>query len=93
MPLPLPTSLLPRKHVSLNHFQIYRESPDALNNQAGDYEVVQESPRKSLFKDRYFVSGIAKRFEDPSLIILFGFSKVPYHSEENRRMAGCLPKG
>ena len=38
----------------------------------GDSEVVQESPRESLFKDRYFVSGrgigsgngIAKRFID-----------------------------
>ena len=41
---------------------------------AGDPEVVQESPRESLFKDRYFVSrrgigsgrGIAKRFKDPA---------------------------
>ena len=37
---------------------------------AGDSLVVQESPRESLFKDRYFVSrignGIAKRFKDPA---------------------------
>ncbi len=39
---------------------------------AGDSEVVQESPRESLFKDLYFVSGIgsgrgiAIRFEDPA---------------------------
>ena len=39
---------------------------------AGDSEVVQESPRESLFKDRYFVSWrgigsrIAKRFKDPA---------------------------
>ena len=37
---------------------------------AGDFLVVQESPRESLFKDSYFVSGrgigsvIAKRFKD-----------------------------
>ena len=37
---------------------------------AGDSQVVQESPRQSLFKDRYNVSGrgigsgIAKRFKD-----------------------------
>ncbi len=36
---------------------------------AGDSEVVQESPRESLLKDRYFVSGIAKRFKDPALVI------------------------
>ena len=39
---------------------------------ASDSEVVQESPRESLFKDRYFVSGIgsgiAKRFKDSALI-------------------------
>ncbi len=42
----------------------------------GDSQVVQESPRESLFKDRYFVierdigsgSGIAKRFTDPAHI-------------------------
>ncbi len=37
-----------------------------------DSEVVQESPRQSLFKDCYFVSGrgigIAKRFKDPALL-------------------------
>ena len=37
----------------------------------GDSEVVQESPRESLFKGRYFVSGtsigIAKRFKDPAM--------------------------
>jgi len=41
---------------------------------ARDSEVVQESPRESLFKDRYFVSGrgigsgsgIAKLFKDPA---------------------------
>ena len=34
--------------------------------------MVQESPRKSLLKDRYFVtgigSGIAKRFKDPAQV-------------------------
>ncbi len=46
----------------------------ALNDQcrwfSSDSEVVQESPRESLFKDRYFVSrrGIAKRFKDPVLV-------------------------
>ena len=38
---------------------------------AGDFQVVQESPIESLFKDRYFASGtrlgIAKRFKDPAL--------------------------
>ncbi len=38
---------------------------------ASDSEVVQESPRESLVKDSYFVSGIgsgiAKRFKDPVL--------------------------
>ena len=37
---------------------------------AGESQVVQESPRESLFKDHYFVSGIgsgiAKRFKDPA---------------------------
>ena len=35
---------------------------------AGDSQVVQESSRESLFKDRYFVSGIdaTKRFKDPA---------------------------
>ena len=41
---------------------------------AGDPQVVQESPRESLFKYRYFVSGrdigsgsgIAKRIKDPA---------------------------
>ncbi len=50
----------------------YKESPDALNDRcrwfSSDSEVVQESPRESLFKDRYFVSGIgsgiAKRSKD-----------------------------
>ena len=36
-----------------------------------DSEVVQESPRESLFKVRYFVNGrdigIAKQFKDPAL--------------------------
>ena len=43
---------------------------------AGDSLVVQESPRESLFKDHYFVSGIysgigsgiAKQFKDPALL-------------------------
>ncbi len=38
---------------------------------AGDSLVVQESLRESLFKGRYFVSGlgsgIVKRFKDPAL--------------------------
>ncbi len=38
---------------------------------AGDSQVVQESPRESLFKDCYFVSGIgsgiAEEFKDPAL--------------------------
>ena len=67
MPLPLP--------------RITRESPDGLNDRcrgfSSDSEVVQESPRESLFKDRYFVtgigsgigSGIAKRFKAPALNI------------------------
>ena len=37
--------------------------------------MVKESPRESLFKDRYFVSGIgsgiAKRFKDPALAISY----------------------
>ena len=41
---------------------------------SSDSEVVQESTRESLFKDRYFVSGrgigsgIDKQFKDPALI-------------------------
>ena len=37
---------------------------------SGDSEVFQESPRESLFKDSYFVSGrgIVKRFKDPALM-------------------------
>ena len=71
IPLRLPIPLLPRKHGSLNHFL---ESPrESLENHrtrylidAGDSQVVKESPRESLFKDRYFVSGIdaATRFKD-----------------------------
>ena len=57
---------------------ITRESPAALND-ARDSQVVQESPRESLFKDRYFVSGrgigsgsgIAKRLKDPALYSVF----------------------
>ena len=45
---------------------------------AGDSEVVQESPRESLFKDRYLVSergigsgsGMAKRFKDPARVTI-----------------------
>ena len=48
-------------------------------NDAGDSQVVQESPRESLFKDRYFVSGccigsgsgIAKRFKDLAQVYNF----------------------
>ncbi len=49
---------------------------------AGDSEAIPESPRESLFKDLYFVSGIggsgvAKRFKDPAL----NYEKVQiYHS-------------
>ena len=45
MPMPIP---MPR---------ITRESPHALNDDTSDSLVIQESPRESLFKDRYFVSG------------------------------------
>ncbi len=66
MPLPMPLPM-PR---------IPRELLDAIGDQcrwfSSDYLVVQESPRESLFKDRYFVSGIgsgiAKRFKDSALI-------------------------
>ena len=41
---------------------------------ASDSLVVQESPRESLFKDHYFVSGsgsgIAKRFKYPAQYIM-----------------------
>ena len=45
--------------------------------------MVQESPRESLFKDRYFMSGrgigsgsgIAKRFKDPALVIFWLYCK------------------
>ena len=57
---------------------ITRESPAALIDRcrwfSSDSEVVQESPRESLFKDCYFVSGcgigsgIAKRFKDPAQV-------------------------
>ena len=61
MPLPMP--------------RIARESPDALIDRcrrfSSDSEVVQDPPEESLFKDRYFVSGIgtgiAKRFKEPAL--------------------------
>ncbi len=43
---------------------------DAADSQVILYIVVQESPRESLFRDRYFVSGIgsgiAKRSKDPA---------------------------
>ncbi len=67
MPVPLPMlvpmPLILRKHGSLNHFL---ESPrESLDNHrmrqlinAGDSQVVQESPREAQFKDRYFVSGM-----------------------------------
>ena len=76
MSLPLSIPLLPRNHGSLNIFpESPRESPAALNDRcrrfSSDSEVVQESPRESLFKDSYFVSGrgidissgIAERFK------------------------------
>ena len=68
----MPIPLLSRKHGSLNHFP---ESPrESLENHRT--EVVQESPRESLFKDRYFVSGCgigsesgnAKRFKESALV-------------------------
>ncbi len=55
---------------------ITRETPDALNDRcrwfSSDSLVVKESPRESLFKDRYSVngigSGIAKRLKDPAQV-------------------------
>ena len=61
----------------------FQESPAALNDRCWwfscESEVVQESPWESLFKDCYFVSvrgsGIAKRFKDPSQVIIYvGYS-------------------
>ncbi len=55
-------------------------------NLKGDSEEVQESPRESQFKDGYFVSGrgigsvsgIAKRFKDPALIVFSVFILLKY---------------
>ncbi len=51
---------------------------------AGDSEVIQESPRESLFKDCYFVSGrdigsgsgITKRFKDQALFLFYQHIKA-----------------
>ncbi len=74
------TTAVKKKWIFKSCSRITRESPDALNDQcwwySSDSEVVQESPRESLFKDRYFVRGIgissgigsciAKWFKDPA---------------------------
>ena len=55
--------------------RITRVSPDALNIScwwfSSDTLLVQESPRESIFKDRYFESGIdaTKQFKDPAQIV------------------------
>jgi len=63
MLLSLPIPLLARKYGSLYNFpESHRESLENYRTRqmidASDSEVVQESPRESLFKDCYFVSGI-----------------------------------
>ena len=59
----------------------------------GDSEVVQESPRESLFIGRYFVSGrgivsgsgIAKRFKDPALFFTCDKDQVDGHEAQHFR--------
>ena len=65
------------QNLTLNHFpELLENYQTRLMIDASDSEVFKESPRESLFKDRYFVSGIgscigsgiAKRSKDPAQV-------------------------